>query len=367
MRNSVQGDSTKRQNPNDALLRFVRVKVQRSKVQCANSAPHRAASVKSQSTNFTCSTLTCLGPRSCTNDSEAMVSPASASWPTLGSPEGHGTTWAAGDVEEGEGAAFGEGGDEGRAEAGGLLVGQRPPHEHGGGAHHPQPGDALDGVILRGIAAERLQLGPQVLGGLRELPLGLGSERGVEALGDLRVEARAPRQRHRGRRPCLGVESGRPMALARQFERGVRDTGHGLGRRWLVLASVDGLRILDRVLRRRGVFGKGVLAGEARLVLRPGFRRGVAGHQRIVRARRCERQRHGVVERWREEGAVVEPFLGVDPAAHRDLRPVVRVVGSGGGVLHPDDERPDLLPRSRRPRRARWGSATWRRRPRRRG
>ena len=250
----------------------------------------------------------------------------------------------AGDVEEGEGAALGERGDEGRAETGRLLVGHRPPHQDRGGTHRPDPGDALDGAVLRGIAPERLQLGSQVLGGLRELPLRLGSERRAEPLRDLRIEACAPRKRVGGRGSRLGVEPRGAMALASHFERGIGDARHRLPRRRLVLASVDGLRLLHGALRRRGTLGKGVLAGETRLVLRPGFRGRMARCQWVVGSRGRERHRHGVVERGWEEGAVVEPFFGVDPAAHRDLRPVVRIVGSGGGVLHPDDERPDLLP-----------------------
>ena len=250
----------------------------------------------------------------------------------------------AGDVEEGEWAPLGERGDEGRAEAGRLRVGHRPPHEHGGGAHHPDPGDALDRVVLGGIGSERLDLGPQMLGSLREPALGLGLEGGAEALGDLRVEACAPRERVGGRRPRLGVEPRRTVTLAREFERGIGDTRHCFRRRWLVLATIDGLRLLDRAVRRRDVFGEGVLAGEARLVLRPVFGGGMARHERIVGTRRRERHRHGMGERGWEEGAVVEPFFGIDPAAHGNLRPVIRIVGRGGGVLHPDDERPDLLP-----------------------
>ena len=91
-------------------------------------------------------------------------------------------------------------------------------------------------------------------------------------------------------------------------------------------------------------FGEGVLAGEARLVLRPVLGSGMACHERVVGTRRRERHRHGMGERGGEEGAVVETLGGIDPAAHGNLRPVIRIVGGGGGVLHPHDERPDLLP-----------------------
>ena len=248
------------------------------------------------------------------------------------------------DVEEREGTAFGQRGDERCAEAGRLLVGHRPPHEHRGRAHHPDSGDALDRVVLGGIGSERLHLGLQVPGRLREPALGLGSEGGAQALGDFRVEAGAPRERLGGRRPRLGVEPRRAMTFAREFERSIGDTRHRLRRRWLVLAPVDGLRLPDRAVRRRHAFGEGVLPCEARLVLRPVLGSGMARHERVVGTRRCERQRHGMGERGREQGSVVESFLGIDPAAHRDLRPVIRIVGRGGGVLHPDDERPDLLP-----------------------